>query len=257
MNILEADHFDTHICISADCSEALLTKADELCISYENKFSKFIHGSEVWMLNHGADLKDVSKETADLVAFAEKLKTDTGGMYDIKWCGEYDLGSIAKGYIADRIAELLKAGGCGCALINLGGNILTVGGRPDGSDWVIGLQVPAVDRSRRSEYFAVVRSRDNSVVTSGNYERGHLNNGCWEGHIVDARTFESPSGSVLSATVIAGDSLTADALSTPLFILGPEKSRPLIAEYGISAVFCMSDGSVMTFDMGKHGFKLT
>ena len=158
---------------------------------------------------------------------------------------EIDLGGIAKGYIADQLGNFLRKRGVKSALINLGGNILTIGGKPDGSDWSIGLQLPVLDRKRREEFWGVLPSRDNAVVTSGSYERGFLLNGIWYHHILDPRSGMPSGNGVLSVTVCAPTAFLADALSTPLFLLGPEKGVTLAEKYRVFAVYYMEDQRVL------------
>ena len=93
-----------------------------------------------------------------------------------------DLGGIAKGYIADRLKEYLKSEGVEHALINLGGNMVTLGGRYDGSDFNIALQKPFAETGTA---LATVRVSDKSVVSSGNYERFFEKDGVIWHHILD------------------------------------------------------------------------
>ena len=96
-----------------------------------------------------------------------------------------DLGSIAKGYAADEAARVLKAAGVNAALVDLGGNILTLGTKPDGSRWRIGIQNPFEARGTR---LGVVETSGGSVTTAGTYERLFERDGTRYFHILDART---------------------------------------------------------------------
>lgn len=157
-----------------------------------------------------------------------------------------DLGGIAKGYIADRIADYLRSRGVNSALLNLGGNVATVGKRPDGQLWSIGLQSP--EGLSGVEYFAVVSSSDNSVVTSGVYERGFDLDGVRYHHILDPRSGYPVSNGVVSVTAIGSESLMADALTTAMFVLGKNAGEQLAARYGYQCVFRMADGSISYTD---------
>lgn len=79
-----------------------------------------------------------------------------------------DLGGIAKGYAADKVAQVLKKEGVKHAIINLGGDVLTIGTKPDGGNWRIGIQTPF---KPRGEYLGIVEVSNKAVVTSGVYER--------------------------------------------------------------------------------------
>ncbi len=155
-----------------------------------------------------------------------------------------DLGAVAKGYAAEKTADLLKKRGISSAVISLGGNIKTIGTRPDGSDWNIAIAAPIIanndsstdnsdeqglsDASASSEpsgYAGILKVSDMSVVTSGGYERYFEEGGKHYCHIIDPATGNPVDNGILSVTVIAEDSLLCDALSTALFVMGPEKAE--------------------------------
>ena len=142
---------------------------------------------------------------------------------------EIDLGGIAKGYICDCIADDLRACGVTSALLNFGGNVVTVGNRPDGEPWTIGLQRPSGERGR--EFWAAVKSSDSTLVTSGIYERSFQLNGVTYHHILDPRTGWPVQNHILTVTAVTKSSLLADAITTALFVLGPEKGLYLAQEY--------------------------
>jgi thiamine biosynthesis lipoprotein len=158
---------------------------------------------------------------------------------------QIDLGGIAKGYIADRIAEELRTNGVDSAIVNLGGNIITVGRKPDGSPSQLGLQIPSRDRSIRDKFWAVLDCTDESVVTSGSYERGFLKDGRWYHHILDPLTGMPAENDVLSVSVCASTSLLADALTTPMFLLGPDEGMKLACRYGVDAAYYLRNNSVV------------
>lgn len=152
-----------------------------------------------------------------------------------------DLGGIAKGYAADEVRRILTESGIQSALINLGGNVAAVGTRPDGGPWKIGIQHPLAPRG---EFAACVTVSDQTVVTSGCNERFFIKDGVRYHHILDPRTGKPARTSVLSVTAVCGCSADADALATAFFLLGPEKSFPLIRKFHAEAVFIMEDLSV-------------
>ena len=158
---------------------------------------------------------------------------------------QIDLGGIAKGYIADKIAESLSENGVKSALINLGGNIITIGHKPDGTPWKIGLQVPTTERKHRDKYWSVVECMNESVVTSGSYERGFHKDEQWYHHIIDPKTGMPSDNDVLSVTVCSSSSFLADALTTPLFLLGEREGMHLADRYGVDAAFYLRDNSVV------------
>ena len=139
-----------------------------------------------------------------------------------------DLGGIAKGYAADCAIEIIMSMGVEAALINIGGNVKTLGKKPDGQPWVVGLQDP--DKAR-GVFLGALRVAAASVVTSGGYERFSVIGTRKYHHIIDPATGRPASSGLLSATVIASSSMLADGLSTAAFVLGLERTAGLLADY--------------------------
>jgi FAD:protein FMN transferase len=162
---------------------------------------------------------------------------------------QIDLGGIAKGYIADQIADYLRERGVKNAKLNFGGNVVTVGSKPDGSPWRIGLQNPLGKRSE--DFWAVVESHDSTVVTSGVYERGFELNGKWYHHILDPRTGWPVQNDLLTVTACTKSSLLADALTTAMFVMGPAEGAQLAIKFGVHAVFLEKNNRV-TYTKGLN-----
>lgn len=150
-----------------------------------------------------------------------------------------DLGAIAKGYIADRLREHILAAGQKSAVIDLGGNILLVGSKPDGSDFRVGIQYP-FEQERKS--IAVIEASDLSVVTSGIYERSFEENGVLYHHILSSETGLPVQNRLLAVSIVSPMSVDGDALSTACFALGLDRGLELIETLdGIEAVFVTDD----------------
>jgi len=137
---------------------------------------------------------------------------------------ELDLGGVGKEYAADRVAELLNTRGVESALVNLLGDVRTVGRRGDGQPWIIGVQDPR-DRSRCR--FSIRARVDCGVATSGDYERGFEVDGVRYHHLLDATTGH-PARGIASATVVAPTAFEAGRLATAAFLLGPERGLQLL-----------------------------
>lgn len=140
-----------------------------------------------------------------------------------------DLGGIAKGYIADRLEELLRAKGVSSAMINLGGNVVLIGEKPDGSPWNVGIQRPYSDRT---EVIGSVEMTDSTLVTSGTYERKFEQDGVIYHHVLDPATGYPVETDLESVTITAksGNSAFCDGLSTVCLAAGSEKAAELVAE---------------------------
>ena len=154
-----------------------------------------------------------------------------------------DLGAIAKGYITDQIADFLKAGGVESGYLNFGGNVLTIGHKPDGSEWNIGIQDPLGKRDQN--IVGAARVSDQAVVTSGIYERGSDLDGVRYHHILDTSTGWPVQNELAGVSIIAPDAFDADALSTTVFAMGVEKGTAFIESLeGIEAIFVTREDSV-------------
>lgn len=157
-----------------------------------------------------------------------------------------DLGFIAKGYIADCMKEYLISEGVTSAVINLGGNVLTIGSKPDGSDYHIGVQKPFADTGTALLTLSV---SDKSVVSSGNYERYFYAEDILYHHILSTIDGYPVNSDLSQVTIINNSSLEGDALSTLCFILGYEKGSILIESLpDTEAVFVTSDGNIFKTD---------
>ena len=170
--------------------------------------------------------------------------------------GEIDLGGIAKGYIADKLAEFLKEKGVKSAVIDLGGNISVVGKKPDGSEFRIGVRDPF---STDGGIIGVVEAHDKSLVTSGTYERSFTKDGKVYHHILDVKTGYPVEMGLDSVTIIGAgnDGIDCDSLATTCLILGEEEGRKLIESLdGYEAIFVQHDGTITTTKNIK-GFEKT
>ena len=147
-------------------------------------------------------------------------------------------GCIAKGYIADELKSLLIDEGVSSAIINLGGNILAIGSKPDGSPFNIGIQYPFKERGESIETVSI---SDTSVVSSGTYERYFTLNGQVYHHIIDPRTGYPSDSGVISASVRCASSTDADALSTLCLILGEQEGLKLIESIPDTEVLFVTD----------------
>jgi thiamine biosynthesis lipoprotein len=136
-----------------------------------------------------------------------------------------DLGAIAKGYIADRVKDYLIQQGVHSAIINLGGNILCVGSKPDGVPFQVGIQRPF---GTQSETMATMDITDYTVVSSGIYEKYFKEDGIIYHHLLDTKTGFPYDNNILSVTIITPRSVDGDGLSTTCFALGVEKGLELI-----------------------------
>ena len=145
-----------------------------------------------------------------------------------------DLGALVKGYAADELAAYLKSEGVESGLINLGGNVLTIGSKPDGSSWKIGIQKPFAG----GELIDTVEVSDKTVVSSGVYERYFEQDGVIYHHILDPDTGYPVQDGIWGVSIICDSSLLGDELSTTCLAVGEEEAEKLIKSMdGVEAIF--------------------
>lgn len=151
---------------------------------------------------------------------------------------EVTLDGVAKGYIVDRMSDVMTAAGVGNHLINAGGDIRSRGERTPGRAWTVAIEDP----KKKGNYPDVIRMRDGAVATSGSYERFYDPSRRWH-HIIDPATGHSPHRCV-SVSVRAATVMEADALSTAVFVMGQSRGlREIDAEHGTSCFIVDSTGN--------------
>jgi thiamine biosynthesis lipoprotein len=181
----------------------------------------------LWGFGSGEEKIPTRQELSNAAAWVDYNQVDVdrgAGTVFLPWDDmELDLGGIAKGFIVDKAAELLVREGINSAYIDAGGDIRVIGSRPDESAWRIGIRHP---RNRR-KVIAIVEIQNSAIVTSGDYERFFLVDDVRYHHILNPGT-GMPARGLISATVLAPDAFSADALSTAVFVLGLEDGMALI-----------------------------
>jgi len=162
---------------------------------------------------------------------------------------EVDLGAVAKGYTGDIVADILKEYGVSSAFINLGGNVQTVGSRPDGAPWRIGVRMPG-----SNDDFGILAVKDCAVVTSGNYQKYFTGeDGKVYGHIIDPKTGYPVDNGLASVTVIGNEGKLCDALSTALFVMGKEAAIEYWKQHGGFEMLLMTEDQEILITEGLDG----
>lgn len=133
---------------------------------------------------------------------------------------EVDFGAVAKGYAGEVCADLLREKGVTSAILRLGGNIQTVGAKPDGSPYRIGIQNP---NGNANDNVGILEIVDQAAVTSGGYQRFFEENGVRYWHIIDPATGAPARSGLTSVTIVADSGTLCDGLSTALFVMGLDR----------------------------------
>ena len=253
--------------------EAVISEAFKLARDYENKLSRTIPTSQI-------STGQYDEETEALVAMALDFENETAGAFNIHlgavsslWDfsgsngGPFipsdeeiqralaeqvvDLGAIAKGYIADKVSEFLQSKGITSAIISLGGNIICLGVKPDGSNFKVGIEKPfsekGVKLEQRESIGTVICEAGYSVVTSGIYERCFTGeDGKFYHHILDKETGYPAETELASATIVGPSSCICDALATIAILEGESKTLDFMKAYPeYKAVFITTDGEIV------------
>jgi FAD:protein FMN transferase len=151
-----------------------------------------------------------------------------------------DLGAIAKGWAVDQAIEKIMSHGIRNAIVDAGGDLRLIGGRPGKDSWRIGVQHPR----EQGTLLATFGLRDTAIVTSGDYERFFVVDGVRYHHILDPATGQ-PARGCQSVTVLAATAAEADACATAAFVLGPEKGLTFLrSRPGVRGVIVGADGSL-------------
>lgn len=203
----------------------------------------------------------IEKALAEIDASRITVTRDESGAYTVSAGGAMlDLGSIAKGYAGSRAAELLKAKGVSSAILILGGNVQTLGKKPSGKGYTVGIADPnAPDRSLSTvstdDLDRIFKNTDGNapesyaVVTSGTYQRNFTENGKTYHHLMDVSTGFPAENGLVSVTVICPDGAMADGLSTSLFLLGYDRAMEYYRTHGgFEAVFIDKNGNIIKTD---------
>jgi thiamine biosynthesis lipoprotein len=153
-----------------------------------------------------------------------------------------DVGAIAKGYACEMVARALEAKGISGYVINAGGNIRTIGAKPDGQGWNVGIENPNKEDAD-NPYIEYLTLSGESIVTSGTYQRYYVVDGKKYHHIIDPDTL-MPSERYLSLSVVCYDSGLGDALSTALFNMDFEEGKSLAESIeGVEVIWVFPDGT--------------
>ena len=166
-----------------------------------------------------------------------------------------DCSAIAKGFGSDMVAQMFRSKGINDFMVEIGGEIVVSGHNPKGNLWGIGISKPVDDSlSINNELQTVIRVSDIAMATSGNYRNFYVKNGRKYAHTIDPHTCMPVSHTLLSATVLAADCATADALATSMMVMGLDSAQALCARHPeIQAYFIFegSDGELITSTSGS------
>ena len=166
-----------------------------------------------------------------------------------------DFSAIAKGYGVDVVGEFLFRKGVKNFLVDIGGEITCKGKNDRGTPWTTGIEDPGTDMFNR-KLKAIIEVTDKGIATSGNYRNFYEKDGIKYAHTISPFTGFPVEHSLLSATVIADDCMTADAYATAFMVLGVDAAKPIVEDHpelDVYFIFSDNSGNIQTFM--TEGFK--
>ncbi len=183
-----------------------------------------------------------------------------GNIITLKNGAKLNFGAVAKGYVSDKIREVLESDGIESAVISLGGNVYVHGRKPDGSLWRVGIRDP---KGSENDWVCTLGLEDKFVISSGDYERYFERDGKRYHHIINTKTGRPSESDLLSVTVVSENGAMADAYSTALYTMGSEDALRFWREAEVfELVLVCRDGRVIVTEglagsfteNGKEGY---
>ncbi|GHS86821.1 FAD:protein FMN transferase [Bacteroidia bacterium] len=157
---------------------------------------------------------------------------------------QIDFNAIAQGYSADVLSQFFENQSIYNYLIDVGGEIIANGQKPNGSHWVVGIEVPAQNKDDDRTIFTKIELKDRSIVTSGNYRKYYEKDGKRYAHTIDPKTGKPAEHNLLSVSVIDSTAWRADALATAMMVLGVQQAQQLAQRIqGLETYFICAEGT--------------
>lgn len=234
---------------TCDISEDMynvLSAGIEYCKSTDNAFNPALGSlTSLWDFHNGLDIIPTDSFVKEAMAHTniDSIELSSSPMQLTIKDDQLmlDLGAIVKGYAADNIARMMRDKDCTDAIISLGGNIYCIGAK-NNEGYNVGIQKPFAPTG---EYIKTLSVGNNSVVTSGIYERYFEKNGKIYHHIIDPSTGYPVDNDLASVTVIGKNSLECDILSTALLVMGKEKGLEYAKSHDINVIFIDKSNNII------------
>ena len=227
-DIYKLNHADGKAVTVSDETYSLLQNAKSLSLATKGNFDVTIYPVlKLWGFTEDTQKVPEKEELSKALAkvYSENIVLSKNNSVTLINNAMCDLGGIAKGYIADKAADAMTKAGAQYGIISLGGNVRTIGSKPENEKWSVGIKDPSADG-----YFATLYTDECSVITSGAYQRNFTENEVFYHHIIDPATGYPSKSDAVSVTIIGKDGAVCDALSTALYIGGSEYAAEIHKE---------------------------
>ncbi len=238
----------------------ILGKAEEIYVRSSGALDLSVYPlSELWGFvgledSHTGTVPPQDEIDAALKKLCFKQIERQGSHISIPAGSELGLGAAAKGYTSDCVLREMKEDGVQSAVVSLGGNVQTLGEKPDGTPWQVAIENP-VDTT---QYAGILSVGETAVVTSGSYQRYFEADGKRYHHILDPHTGYPADSGLQSVTIVCSSGLEADCLSTALFVLGKDGAEEYWKKYGgFEMILIADDGNLYLTPALQDKFRLT
>ena len=213
---------------------------------------------QAWGFSFRQQQEPDSAELATMLRAARgSVSIDNGRLIKEDPATELDFNAIAQGYAVDLLAAMLERYGITNYLIDVGGEVIARGGKPDGSPWRVGIERPSADSISAPVVERAVELRDNAIVTSGSYRKYYERDGIRYSHTIDPSTGRPVQHSLLSVSVVDSLCWRADAMATAYMVMGLDSAKRFIAAHpngpGTKEVYFIYDscGVMKTYETNK------
>lgn len=173
----------------------------------------------------------------------QKVKLSNGHLIKSDPRMHIDFDAIAQGYTSDWLGQFFDSKGIKNYLIDVGGEVLGRGGKPDGRLWSVAIEMPAKSAEDERKIQAILSLENKAISTSGSYRKYYEENGVRYSHTIDPYTGYPVRHNLLSVSVLAPDCITADAFATAFMVMGLEKSKEFLAKHPELEAYFISDDS--------------
>ncbi|MFP4064175.1 MAG: FAD:protein FMN transferase, partial [Bacteroidales bacterium] len=189
-----------------------------------------------------ADMTQAKVDSLLEVVGYEKIRLENGHVVKEDERVQLDFNAIAKGCAADMVGRLLESEGVDVYLVEIGGDLVAKGLKPDGSKWRIGLEIPAEEADAEQQWQYFVEVNDRGLATSGDYRRYYEEDGQRYSHTIDPETGYPVDHHLMSVSVFSSDAMSADAYATAFMVIGLDEAISFVEDRDdLEAYFIFSD----------------
>ncbi len=228
-----------------DFFEAVFVRAQEISVETGGAFDATVFPLvDAWGFGFSQRAEMTPEKIDSLLQFVgfEKVWLEDGHVVKDDERVQLDFNAIAKGYAADLVGLFLESKGVSAYLVEIGGDMIAKGVKPDGSKWRIGLEIPAEDMDADQQWDYFVEIKDVGLATSGDYRRYYEEEGRRFSHTIDPETGYPVDHQLMSASVFAPDAMSADAYATAFMVMGLEKAMDFVEKRNdLEAYFIFAD----------------